>query len=235
MQNLKIFFSVMFLLIFSICTGYSADSETLWRALTFSDTPDSAQEAQQLAYANPNILEEVLFISDSNRDNSVARESSLILLEKCSLKGIITKERYFNNAFRLLAQIDNYVNPQRISSEKKLITTLLANYGFNQFKQIFEINLFDNFSSLLSFLNTMFSNGLIKNNGILNSLKSKISNAKDLLEKKTENVKIPAINKIEAAISEAEAQKGNHLTAEATTMFVTYCQNLITQIKNTSF
>lgn len=207
--------------------SHAITKDDLWGALTFSDTQKSIEEARRLALENPNILEEIIFLSDSEKDNSVARFNSIVHLETCSLTGIITKERFFNNIFRLLSQITNYVHPLRLENDKKNIIAIMSNYSGKQDNPLL------NLSTLLSILDSMFSNNLIKNEGIFKSLKSKISNAKDFFEKKP-NLKNPIINKIQAAINEAEAQRGKHLTEEAYLVFSAYCNNVIVQIQNTN-
>lgn len=235
MRKINILFLISLMFFLFINSVYAIDKESLWSLLTFADTPDLTLNAQIIAIENPSILEEILFISDNEKDNSIAREQSLILLTGCSLNGKISKESFYNDVFRLLSQASSFIHSSRIENEKKLITTILGNYAFDQIHKTSLLSIPENFSCLLLILDSMSLNGLINNDGTLKSLKSKISNAKELLEKKTPNGKTAAINKIEAAINEAEAQKGNHLTTEAAMMFVTYCQNLIALIKATSF
>lgn len=233
MKKINIFFLISFLSLLFVNSVYSLDKESLWSLLTFADTPELTLNAQKIAIENSSTLEEILFISDNEKDNSIAREQSLILLLGCSLNGRISKESFFNDVFRLLSQAPNFIHSSRIENEKHLIATVLGNYGFDPISKTSLLSIPENFSCLLLTLDSMFSNGLIKNEGISKSLRSKISNAKELFEKKP-NSKAPIINKIQAAVNEAEAQRGKHLTEEACLMFSANCKNLIIQIQNTN-
>lgn len=222
---------VSFLILISSTLLLGATKDLLWSALTFSDTPETIESARNMGISNPILLEEVLFIRDIDKDNVVGRENAYLLLQYCSFHQIISKDKFFNVAFDLLSQIDTIVFPNRVNIEKKKFTTLLSNYGLDFKTGYYIFSIADAFSSLISQLDGMALKGLISNQGVLNSLKVKIESAKQLIEKGNKDSVKAAVNKINAAINEAEAQKGNHITSEAVTIFTTFCQNLIHQLE----
>lgn len=222
---------VSFLILISSTLLLGATKDLLWSALTFSDTPETIEIARNMGISNPSLLEEVLFIRDIDMDNVVGREKAYLLLQHCSLQQIISKDKFFNVAFSLLSQIDTLVFPNRVNVERKKFTTLLSNYGLDFKTGNYIFSVADAFSSLISQLDGMTLNGLISNHGILNSLKAKIESAKQSIEKGNKDSAKVAINKINAAINEAEAQKGTHITSDAVTIFSAFCQNLIHQIE----
>jgi len=69
----------------------------------------------------------------------------------------------------------------------------------------------------------------------MNSLLVKLQTAKAAIEKHKAKGIVQAINKIEAAINEANAQKGKHFKEDGCLIFLEYCTNLIAQIKVTVF
>ena len=208
-------------------TAFAIDAHTLWTKLNFPDP--NFMQTRQLALQNPNLLEEIIFYSDMNGDTSGARANSLELLDECADTGRITQAHFFDLTLRLYNQIGSIAHPSRLNSSKNHIKGVLACFGN---KPNYPIS--QQFTGFSTLMNSMSTAGLIRNNGIINSLNQKIDNAKKSLEKKNNNAKKTAINHIEAAINELNAQRGNQITEDAHKILTQYCQNLITKIQKTN-
>ena len=191
------------------------DKDTLWSAITFADNPASTQEAMALAVANPDILKELLFISDFEKDNSVGRGNAIVILLSCSINNLISQEQFFSSVFSLLSRIEDYVHPSRLTVEKARISMILGNYGFDPANNKFHLSLADAFSTLITAIESMQEQGLITNYGVARSLKTKIENAKKSYLKSSPGSVRASINQVEAALNELSAQTGKHLSEEA--------------------
>lgn len=228
MKALSRIFLFCFLILAS-SSVFGLTKETLWSALTFADTPESNVAARSLGLSNPAILEEVLFIKDTEKDNVVGRESAFLLLQECSLQQIVSKEYFFLIAFRFLSQIDRLAFPNIAETERDKFASLIGAYGKDLQSGNFLFSLQESFSVLVMQIDAMYSNGLISDDGLLNSLKAKIRNAQKLSEKG--NTSKAAANLLLAAINEAEAQRSKHITVEAARIFIAFCQRIIRQIE----
>ncbi|HNW34282.1 MAG TPA: hypothetical protein PKM25_05070 [Candidatus Ozemobacteraceae bacterium] len=221
---------ILFFFLFLVSTSvFGLNKETLWSALTFADTPESNVAARSLGLSNPSILEEVLFIKDTEKDNVVGRESAFLLLQECSLQQIISKEYFLLIAFRFLSQIDKLAFPNIVEKERDKFISMIGAYGKDLQSGNFLFSLQESFSVLVLQIDAMYANALISDYGLLNSLRAKIRNAQKLSEKW--NTSKAAANLLLAAINEAEAQQGKHLTVEAARIFITFCQRIIKQIE----
>ena len=77
----------------------------------------------------------------------------------------------------------------------------------------------------------MTENDLIKNNGLKNSLAKKYENSLKSLKKGN---KTPAINQLEAAKNEINAQSGKGIDTTAANILIRYTDNLIAHINSTN-
>lgn len=203
------------------------DKNILWAHLTFSDTPESTKEAFNLAYSNLDLVEEILFIPDSEKDNVVARSNSLLVLRNSSLAGLISSEKYFSITLRLLSQIAMIAHPSRAEAERRIIKFQLSSYASNE-----AIPLKTKFLAFPTLITSIFSNGLIKNRGILNSLTQKIGNAYEVIDKNGVSSGNVAINIIESAINECEALRGKGISEDGYQIISEFCKALIAGIPN---
>jgi len=208
------------------------DKNTLWSAITFADNPVSTQEAMALAVANPDILTEILFISDFEKDNSVARNNAVIILLSCSLNNVISQAQFFNSVFSLLSRVEDYVHPSRLVAEKARISTTLGNYGFDSANNKFYLSLSDAFSSLITVIKSMQEKGLIKSSVLAKSLKTKIENAKKSYLKNSPGSVRASVNQVEAALNELSAQTGKHLSEEASLILNKFGTNIVTALNS---
>lgn len=222
----KWFLSVVISILCS-SNAFAIDAHTLWTKLNFPDP--NFMQTRRLALQNPNLLENIVFYSDMNGDTSGARFNCLQLLKECGEKGIITPAHFFDISFRLYNQMASIAHPSRLNDSKNYVKGAVASFLSQEAFPIAQQ--FTGFSTLM---NSMSTAGLIRNNGIINSLNQKIDNAKKSLEKKNNNAKKTAINHIEAAINELNAQRGNQISEDAHKILSQYCQNLISKIQKTN-
>jgi len=138
-------------------------------------------------------------------------------------------------AFRLLRNLDLYAYANDLDTERQRYRLQLSNYGYNPISQNASVDLFENFQALLSALDKMYLYGQIKNRGILNSIKTKIEGAQQILEKQKEKGKTPAINKLSAAAHEIQGQTGKQLDEDGLKIIQGFINSLIAQIKDKTF
>lgn len=227
--------TIVFILVFLIPMSlFALDKDTLWSAITFADNPGSKQEAIALAVANPDILKEVLFISDFEKDNSVARGNAIIILLYCSVNNVVSREQFFRSAFSLLSRIEDYVHPSRLIQEKARLSTILGNYGFDTAGKKFYIPLDNAFSSLIMEISAMQEQGLIKNIDLGKSLKTKIMNAEKSYLKKSVGGNRESITQLRAVLDELSAKTGEHLSENASLIIKKFCNNILTALNSLS-
>lgn len=211
---------------------FALDKDALWSAITFADNPASTKKAMALAVANPDILKEILFISDFEKDNSVGRGCAITILLSCSINNIVSREQFFSSVFSLLSRIEDYAHPSRLVEEKARISMILGNYGFDPANNKFYLSLADAFSALITAIESMQEQGLIKSDGLARSLKTKIENAKKSYFKNSPGGVRASINQVEAALNELSAQTGKHLSEEASLILNKFCTNIVTALNS---
>ncbi len=89
----------------------------------------------------------------------------------------------------------------------------------------------ENYSNADLIITQMKENDLIKNNGLKNSLAKKYENSLKSLKKGN---KTPAINQLEAAKNEINAQSGKGIDTTAANILIRYTDNLIAHINSTN-
>lgn len=224
---------VIFGMNLSVVAQQPLTRDSLAATLAMADDEKSVNEAHILALQNPQLLEEILFIPKEVMDNGVARSNAFVYLLECTGPGgPVTKEYFFGLAFRLIKDINKYAFPDQVEGELAYYRGQLANYGFDPVLKINHLSALDSLKAFLVCLDALFSNNLIDNEGVFKSLKAKVSNAQQFLEKQK---KEPAINILTAAINEVEAQKNKHLTTDAYYILKMSCEKLIEQIRITTF
>lgn len=230
---MKCFFKAFFVFaaVFAISnTSFAIDRETLWSKLEFpGSAPGGYIETIKLAKQNIGLVEEILFLSDMQRDNGPARFCSLSILRQACEEGLITQGHFFDVCVRLYGQINTIAHPKRLESSKNQIKGQLANFAVQA-----NFPLSQQVSGFTSLSSSLFKAGLIKNQGLLNSLNQKIENAQKGLEKKSPAAKASATNQVQAAINELSAQRGQGVTEDAYLILSVYCQNIINKIQNTN-
>ncbi len=223
MKKIKLLFLLVGFCIFTYSTSFAIDKETLWTKLTYSQNA----ETEEIARQNLSLVEEIVFLSDMQRFNGGARDNGLQVLRRATITGLMTPTKYFGILLRLFNQATSVAHPTRVEDLKKMITGQLATFGRN-------VPLTSNFTTFSVLANSLSSDGFVKNQGILNSLNQKISNAQQSFEKKGPNAKQTAVNQVEAAINELNAQSGKGITEDGCQILSGYCKNLITKIQATN-
>ncbi len=216
---------LMILTISGVALGI--DKDMLWSALTFSDTPETNESARQMGIENPELLEEILFIKDLERDNVIARESSYLLLQHCSIRNAITKEKFFDIAYKLLSTLQVTVFPSQIGHERKKLAALLGNYGWDHIakKNIFPTE--EVFQILCLQLDAMQAHGLISEQNVVKILQKKIEEAKIAHAKKDRFSNRLAIDLVSSVIDTTNEQTSQNLNPIANSVITRYCENLI--------
>ncbi|MEK7801233.1 MAG: hypothetical protein AAB276_02155 [Pseudomonadota bacterium] len=228
-KTLPLFLIALFLFL-SSNVSLAIDKENLRRMFNYPSSNDFPTR-EAAARQNIGLLEEIVFISDMQGDNWCAREGILMVLRHYAEVGAIyTKEKYFDILLRLYNQAAAVAHPKRLENTKNMIKGQLSSFGLVSSTKPLSFS----FSAFPSLANSMSTAGFIKNQGILNSLNQKISNAKDILDKKGADAKTTAINKVQAAINELDAQRGKHITEDGYQILSGYCKNLITKIQSTN-
>jgi hypothetical protein len=228
MRKLKFAVLLLFYTISSFSPVYSIDLETLRCKLNYTCTIADITEAKKLAIQNMSLTEQILFLNDtSSRNNGTARCNIIQILRRCAINGTISQSHFFDLILRLYNQITSIALAKTVELEKGDIKGVLTSIGN-------DAPLATNFSTFPVMANSLTTSGFIKNQGILNSLTQKIANAKDILDKKGADAKNTAINKIQAAINELDAQRGKHITEDGYQILSGYCRNLIAKIQATN-
>lgn len=230
MNKTAIFLFSFFLCVTLLNPSWAMDRESLRKLMNYPIGNAGLAKMQSAAMQNLNLVEEIIFFSDFTENNETARDNGLSILSGSADVGVYPKERYFNTFLRLYSQAASIVRPSRLERLKRMIIASLASFGMVDSSSPFSSN-FSNFPTLV---NSMASAGLIKNQGILNSLAQKLSNAKDILDKKGPNAKTTAINKIQAAVNELDAQRGNGVSEDGYQILSGYCKNLISKLQATN-
>ncbi len=203
---------------------FAIDRETLWSKLTYSNSP---KELDAIALQNLSLVEEILFLSDFQRYNDSARLNAMQILEIAVWKGQLSKEKYFDIMLRFLNQIPSLVNPKVLQDTKGITIGHLESFSRGE-------TLSATFVTFSLLGNSMLNARQIKTGGILNSLAQKVSNAKEILDKRGPDAKNTATNKIQAAISECEAQRGKNITPDGADIISGYLKSLVTKIQTTN-
>ena len=228
---MKGFYKVLMVLtiisIFSNAT-YAIDKETLWTRLSHSVSNAQYDETFRIAKQNLGLIEEIFFLSDFVKNNNAARVGCIQILRESCEEGLITQEHFFEIFLRLYNQLNTIALPEHIRGMQRMLT---AQMGAFAHEPSFPVS--QQFSGFTSLTAALFKAGLIKNQGILNSLNQKISNAQKSLEKKDSAAKTSAANQIQAAINELDAQKGKGISEDGYEALSRYCRHLITKIQNT--
>lgn len=192
---------------------------------------NSFQEREAAARQNIGMIEEIVFFSDMVDDNSCARENILALLRYYAEGGTIyTKEKYFDILLRLYNQVTTVVHPIHLEDTKNLIKGQLSSFGLVSSKSPLSFS----FSAFPALTNSMMAAGFIKNQGLQNSLTQKVANAKETMEKRGPDSKNTAVNKVQAALNELDAQRGKGISEDGYQILSACCKNLITKIQSSN-
>lgn len=201
---------------------FAIDKESLWCKLSFADTPESGLEALSLAYLNLDLVEDILFISDWERDNSVARGNSINIIFNCNQYGIISDEHFLNTIFKLLAQANRIVHPGNMEEFMRRILFITGTYKMNIPYSPIESNIAG--FSLLS--QSILSANLVQSKELVTFLNTKMSIVKGFLKIKSTHYLLFAFTQVEEIKNCLIFHRGNSVSENAFQVLFGYCQNL---------
>ncbi len=187
------------------------------------------EELVNLCFEHITLVEDAVLVklAEGKPYDSSVRLNGLTALMLSSKTGRISKQRFLNTFFELFTNSEDYILPSFQDFEKNHFISIVAKLSPAD-SDPQSIN--ESFTNLLLILDALFLNKFIANEGILNSLKTKIETAMKDIEKSN---RTPAINKLSAAISEIIAQNGKHIKKDGVSILVGFLTNLIAQIKVT--
>lgn len=234
MKKIGICFFLLFLPISSICSAQYQTIDELMRYLAFTDDRGLRKTALEYVVTHPEVAKEILFFPNPVSFQNAAKQNAFVCLKIASYRGFSSPEEFFDVSCRLIANIELYHPQEARERALKWYSTGLANYHWTEKPGTYK-ELSVMFENSLKALSAMEKNGLIVHSGIRNSLAAKIDGAKDAVDKHQGKGFNQAINKIEAAMSEANAQRNKGLKEIACVVFLQYCKNLIWQMNHTTF
>ena len=158
--------------------------------------------------------------------------AAIVLLDRGRINGLISNERFLSIMLNQIKDIQLYVNGRAIESELNHINFLISFMNYSYLPNQGALCLLDvNYSNAELIITKMKEHDLIKNNGIKNSLAKKYENSLKSLKKGN---KTSAINILEAAKNEINAQSGKGIDPTAANILIRYTDNLIAHINSTN-
>lgn len=195
----------------------------LWRLGTHDKK--HRKEFETHVIAHPELAKEMIFFQRSVLWENAAKAHAYNCLEVSSYKGLISTEEFFDIGCKLMTNYDLYHSPEYKADVLSSYMTAIANYGYPSYPLLKQV------ADLISLTNSMLKTGMIKNQGLLNSLTVKISNAKEIIDKKIPNFKDTAVNILQAVVNELNAQRGKGVSEDGYQILSRFCENLIAKIQ----
>ncbi len=209
----------------NVCFGISQDK--LKRILASADDEKSAKHTIQTGLDNLEMLPDILLLSNCN---SAVRDNAVIILANATYKNLFAKDRFISIMLNQIKNIHLYSYPSEIEMNKAFINNIVSYFGYKINKEaLYSID--ESYSHADLIITQMKEHDLIKNNGIKNSLAKKYENSLKSLKKGN---KTPAINQLEAAKNEINAQSGKGIDTTAANILIRYTDNLIAHINSTN-
>ena len=216
-------------LILSLFTNvcYAFSQEKIIRLLSSADDEQSAKYTLQIGFDNLEMLPNILLLKNCN---PLARDNSIIILTNATYKKLFSKERYMSIMLNQIKNIHLYTAPSEMELDRIFISNVVSYFSY-RLDQGALCSLDENYSNADLIITQMKEHDLIKNNGIKNSLAKKYENSLKSLKKGN---KTPAINQLEAAKNEINAQSGKGIDTTAANILIRYTDNLIAHINSTN-
>ncbi|MBR4329247.1 MAG: hypothetical protein IKP71_05290 [Candidatus Riflebacteria bacterium] len=216
-------------LILSLFTNvcYAFSQEKIIRLLSSADDEQSAKYTLQIGFDNLEMLPNILLLKNCN---PLARDNSIIILTNATYKKLFSKERYMSIMLNQIKNIHLYTAPSEMELDRIFISNVVSYFSY-RLDQGALCSLDENYSNANLIITKMKENDLIKNNGLKNSLAKKYENSLKSLKKGN---KTPAINQLEAAKNEINAQSGKGIDTTAANILIRYTDNLIAHINSTN-
>ncbi len=237
MKSFKLI-TIIILFCFVSCCTYAITQEKLIDYLAGAHDIDTCNYATQLAMENLEMLPNILIIPSGH---PIARHNALAILSEARYAKMFSNDRFLSIMLNQIKNIRLYTSDDEVEFELKYIDSLISLMSYIPW-QGSVCSLDENYSNANLIITKMKENDLIKNNGLKNSLAKKYENLKNSLAKKYENSlkslkkgnKTPAINQLEAAKNEINAQSGKGIDTTAANILIRYTDNLIAHINSTN-
>ena len=230
MKKIKIFiFYVCFFNIY-INACFAITQERLIDYLAGTHDLKTLEHTMSVGLENWNMLPDVLIMPSGH---STARLNAMAILNEARRKGFISNERFISIMINQLKNNRLYTSNNEIVIETELnrIDYLISCMNYRKWEGGALTTLDVNYADAELIADKMKEYDLIKNNGIKNSLAKKYENSLKSLKKGN---KTPAINQLEAAKNEINAQSGKGIDTTAANILIRYTDNLIAHINSTN-
>ncbi len=227
MKKTKLFAITLFFLSSFTNISYSITLDNLIDILSSPDDHNSSIYAHEMAMNNLPLLPQVLLVPSGN---PVARQNALGSLMFATRNNILSKESFLSILINQIQNIQIYSSSDYINDELFIISNMISYISY--YPENYTVTSIDeNYSNADLIITQMKEHDLIKNNGIKNSLAKKYENSLKSLKKGN---KTPAINQLEAAKNEINAQSGKGIDTTAANILIRYTDNLIAHINSNS-
>lgn len=235
MKKLFLFFlSLTFIMTSWTCSGITR--EELRDFLEYADTSESAREAREIAIANPQLLEGIIFLSEAKGTGRyrVARLNALSCLQLSAAAGFIERKKFFAIGCRFLRELHEFTAPKFRDIERSFCETSIANFGYDRVKP--NNSFFGSHELLKIFsyelLPELEKNGLLTNSNVTQKIKNSIKTAKESLEINSGQGKTTSIAHLERAFSDAKICAATNASPSAYIIIGQICKNVISLIRN---
>ena len=226
MKSFKLI-TIIILFCFVSCCTYAITQEKLIDYLAGAHDIDTCNYATQLAMENLEMLPNILIIPSGH---PIARHNALAILSEARYAKMFSNDRFLSIMLNQIKNIRLYTSDDEVEFELKYIDSLISLMSYIPW-QGSVCSLDENYSNADLIITKMKENDLIKNNGLKNSLAKKYENSLKSLKKGN---KTPAINQLEAAKNEINAQSGKGIDTTAANILIRYTDNLIAHINSTN-
>ena len=226
MKSFKLIIIIILFCFVSCCT-YAITQEKLIDYLAGAHDIDTSNYATQLAMENLEMLPNILIIPSGH---PIARHNALAILSEARYAKMFSNDRFLSIMLNQIKNIRLYTSDDEVEFELKYIDSLISLMSYIPW-QGSVCSLDENYSNADLIITQMKEHDLIKNNGIKNSLAKKYENSLKSLKKGN---KTPAINQLEAAKNEINAQSGKGIDTTAANILIRYTDNLIAHINSTN-
>lgn len=227
MKFLKKFILVVILFNTYTGTSYAITQDILIGYLSSVHSIDTVNYSRQLGMEHLEMLPNILIIPSGH---PIARHNALAILSEARYAKKFSNARFLSIMLNQIKNIRLYTSEDEIEFELNYIDSLISFMSYTPWQGA-TCSLDENYSNANLIITQMKEHDLIKNNGIKNSLAKKYENSLKSLKKGN---KTPAINQLEAAKNEINAQSGKGIDTTAASILIRYTDNLIAHINSTN-
>lgn len=208
-------------------TCYAITQDDLIACLSGIHSIDTANHSRQLGMENLEMLTDILLIPSGH---PLARHNAMSILNTARYAKLFQNERFLSIMLNQIKNIRLYTSDDEVEFELNYMDSLISFMSYTPWQGA-TCSIDENYSNADLIITQMKEHDLIKNNGIKNSLAKKYENSLKSLKKGN---KAPAINQLEAAKNEINAQSGKGIDPTAANILIRYTDNLIAHINSTN-